>query len=386
MIKPKVRGKIVAIKKLKKTDSDGKKNEIHIQAQAEISPVYVEDTKSLPVALKEKITTALQSITEEKVTSFLSKLAISEEIRREAVKVINKETTYIARIPQKLDAKMKMGLLDFMTDKKTGENLGMLVDQKHKMRGYLRIDEASKADVASNLANIATQQQLANMTEVINDVRSRVISLQEGHDADLFGSVKGMHQQLLQMRDSRNPDIKKQLATHAITILNDVRGRIEVTILNTLRDIEFVPGTDRAILIKIAKNKNFLSDTVEKYDRIEELFGYYVTATQLLGYAYAFLDEPASYEDIFTPSRELVENENLQKLTAAENLYEERISETWYKNPENYLLKIKSSSHSVFMESSDIVEVEVTGEKLLEAIEHERKSNEENGEEVVSNS
>lgn len=363
----------MAIKKLKKTDSDGKKNEIHIQAQAEISPVYVEDTKSFPCALKKKITAALQNITEEKVLSVLSKLANSEEIRSEAVKVINKETTYIARIPKKLDAKMKMGLLDFMTDKKTGDNLGMLVDKKHKMRGYVRIDEASKADVASNLANIAIQQQLANMTEVINDVRSKVISLQEGHDADLFGSVKGMHQQLLQMRDARNPDTKKQLATHAITILNEVRGRLEATILNTLRDIESVPGTERTILIKIAMKKNFLSDTVEKYDRIEELFGYYVTATQLLGYAYAFLDEPASYEDIFTPSRELVENENLQKLTAAENLYEERIGEAWYKNSENYLLKIESSSHSVFMESSDIVEVEVTGEKLLEAIEHGRK-------------
>jgi hypothetical protein len=224
------------------------------------------------------------------------------------------------------------------------------------------------------------------MTEVINDVRSRVISLQEGHDADLFGSIKGMHKQLLQMRNARNPDIKKQLATHAITILNDVRGRIEVTILNTLRDIESVPDTDRAILIKIAKNKNFLSDTVEKYDRIEELFGYYITATQLLGYTYAFLDEPESYEDIFTPSKELVENENLQKLTAVENLYEERIGETWYKNPENYLLKIERSSHRMFMESSDILEFEVVGEKLLEVIEHGKKSNEENGEEVVSKS
>lgn len=376
----------MAIKKLKKTDSDGNKNEIRIQAQAKVSQVYAEDTKSLPVALKEKITNALQSITEEKVTSVLSKLANIEEIRSEAVKVINKETTYIARIPKKLDEKMKMGLLDFMTDKKTGENLGMLVDQKHKTRGYVRIDEASKADVASNLANLAIQQQLANMTEVINDVRSRVIALQEGHDTDLFGSVKGMHQQLLQMRDARDPDTKKQLATNAITTLNNVRGRLEVTILKTLREIESVPGTDRAILIKIAKNKNFLSDTVEKYDRIEELFSYYVTATQLLGYAYAFLDEPASYQDIFTPSRELVENENLQKLTAAENLYEERIGETWYKNPENYLLKIESSSHSVFLESSDIVEVEVTGEKLMEAIEYGRNQNKENGEEVVSKS
>ena len=146
------------------------------------------------------------------------------------------------------------------------------------------------------------------------------------------------------MRDARNPDTKKRLAIQAITILNDVRGKIEVAVLNTLRDIDAVPDTDRAILLKIAKNKNFLSDTVEKYNRIEELFGYYVTATQLLGYAYAFLDEPSSYKDIFTPSIELIENENLQKLVAAENLYEENIGETWYKNPENYLTENRTGS------------------------------------------
>ena len=376
--------KIVENKKTKKVAEDGKKNEIQIQAQTEVTTVFVGDTKSLPVALKEKITTSLMGITEEKLTGFLSKLVNSEEIRRKAVNVIHKETTYIARIPKKLEADMRSGLLDFMTDKKTGENLGMLVDPKHKMKGYMRIEEAAKADIASNLANIAIQQQLTYMTEVINDVRSRVISLQEGHDADLFGSIKGMHQQLLQMRDARNPDTKKQLATHAITILNDVRGKIEVAVLNELRDIDTVPDTDVAILLKIAKSKNFLSDTVEKYNRIEELFNYYVTGTQLLGYAYAFLDEPASYEDIFAPSNELIANENLQKLIAVENLYEESIGETWYKNPENYLLKIERASHSMFLENSDTIEIEITGEKLLEAIEHGRESSKENREEEVS--
>ena len=321
--------------------------------------------------------------TEQKAISFLSALANTEEIRREALKVIRKETTYIARIPKKLESDIKAGLLDFMTNKETGEKLGMLVDEKHRARGYMRISESTAVDVASNLANIAIQQQLAVMTEVINDVRSRVIALQEGHDADLFGSIKGMHQQLLQMRDARNPETKKQLATHAITLLNENRGKIETTILNILRDLDTVHETDVKILGKIAKNKNFLSDTVEKYDRIEELFSYYITATQLLGYAYAFLDEPFSYEDIFMPSKELIENENLQKLTAAENLYIEDIGDTWYKNPKDFLLKIEQTARSVFADSDDIIEIEVTGQKLLEAIENgEIPSDEDSKEEI----
>jgi hypothetical protein len=280
---------------------------------------------------------------------------------------------------------MQMGLLDFMHDKKTGENLGMLVDSKHKMKGYLRIDEVRSVNIAANLANIALQRQLVQMSEVLNDVRSRVISLQEGHDNDLFGSVKGMHDQLLQIRDVVNkPDIQKQLAVQAITVLNETRGKIEMAIISALKDIQLVPGTDWAVLRKIALNKDFLTDTIEKYNRIEELFGYYLTATQLLGYSYAFLDESFSYEDIFRPSIELIENENLQKLIAAEILYEEPLGETWYKNPDTYLQKIEAASQSLFLENSEYIEVEITGENLLEAINNGQDPTGENGEEEVS--
>ena len=355
--------------------------ETHLQPQpkTEIVPLTLDDAKSLPIALKDKLTTALANFTGEKGFNVLSMLANAEEISKEAVQFINKEATYIARIPKKLDDKMKNGLLDFMCDKKTGEKLSVLVDGKHKSRGYMRIDEINRVELASNLANIAMQQQLAQMTAVINDVRARVISLQEAHDDDLFGSIKGMHNLLLQMRDATNPETKRQLSTNAITVLNETRGKLETTILALLREIDSVASSDRAILLQIAKNKNFLADTVERYDRIEKLFEYYVTSTQLLGYAYAFLDEPRSYEDVFMPSIDIIENEHLQKLILAENLYNESIGETWYKNPEYFLQKIKNASQQLFIENSEFVEFEVSGEKLLEVIEHGSKPSKANG-------
>lgn len=361
-------------------------NQLQSQPKAEITPTYKGDTKSLPIALKDKLTAALANYTGEKGISVLSMLANAEEISQEVIQFINKETTYIARIPKKLNDDVKNGLLDFMCDKKTGEKLSVLVDGKHKSRGYMRIDEINRVELASSLANIAMQQQLAHMTEIINDVRAKVISLQEAHDTDLFGSIKGMRDQLLQMRDATDPDTKKQLSINAITELNKVRGILEETIIKTLRELDDIPNTDRAILYKIAKDKNFLTDTVEKYNRIEELFGYYITATQLLGYAYAFLDEPRSYEDIFMPSIDIIENEHLQKLVSAENLFNENVGEAWYKNPENYLLKIKNTSQTVFLDSSDFVEIEVSGEKLLEVIEHGSRPSETHGKIEVSDS
>ena len=352
----------------------------------ELVPICNEDTKSLPIALKEKITTALSGIAEEKMLAFLSTSLNCEEIRQDAMRVIRKETTYIAIITKNLDAAMNQGLLYFMTDSKTGENLGVLVDQKHKSRGFVQIEESIRTDLVENITNIAIQQQLLHMTEVINDVRSRVIALQESHDSDLFGSIKGMHQQLLQIKDAKNPDTRKQLTANAITVLNEVRGKVETAILNTLKNIADVPDSDVSIIGKIIRDKNFLTNTVEQYNRIEELFSYYLTATQLLGYAYAFLDEPQSYEDIFSPSPELIDNPNLQKLLLAENLFEETIGETWYKNPEKYLQEIKEQSHTLFLESHDTIEIEITGKELLEAIKYgETEDNTDSKEKISAN-
>lgn len=336
----------------------------------ESTTMHNEDTKSLPAAFKEKILNALSDIKEEKLLEFLSTSFNFEEIRQDVFKVIHRETIYIARIPKKFDAERNQGILDFMIDSKTGENLGVLVSKKHKIRGFVQIEEIVKTDIAENISNIAMHQKLALITEVINDVRSRVIALQEGHDSDLFGSIKGMHQQLLQIKDARNPDTRKQLTANAITVLNEVRGKAEAAIINELKNISDMPHTDIGIMGKILRDKNFLSDTIMRYDRIEELFSYYLTATQLLGYAYAFLDEPQSYEDIFAPNQELIANPNLHKLFLIENLYEEAIGETWYKNPERFLLEIKEKSHSLFQEDSDTIEIEITGKELLEVIEN----------------
>lgn len=326
--------------------------------------------KSLPAKLKESITSALAAVTEEKALRVISESLESNALRKKALQVIKKETSYIARIPKKLEGDMKAGLLDFMTDSKTGDNLGILVNSKSRAKGIMRIEKANvPVDISANITSIAVQQQLAEMAEVINDVRSRVIALQEGHDLDLFGSIRGMHQQMIQMRDAKDADTQKQLAYHAITVLNETRGKIEVAVISTLKDMPIIPNSDGKIIWQITKDKNFLSDVTEKYDRVEELISYYLTATQLLGYAYAFLGEENAYEDIFSPCPELLDDALLQKLISAESIYAEDITDAWYKCPAQYMLPIKDAAHQLFVpKDDDVIELEISGDKLLEEL------------------
>lgn len=326
--------------------------------------------KSLPAKLKESITSALASVTEGKVLRVISETLESKALRKKALQMIKKEVTYIARIPKKLEGDMKAGLLDFMTDSTSGDNLGILVNSKHRAKGIMRIEKANVPDdISANITSIAIQQQLAEMTEVINDVRTRVIALQEGHDQDLFGSIRGMHQQMIQMLDAKDADTQKQLAYHAIAILNETRGKIEVAVISTLKDMPIVPSGDSKIIWQITKDKNFLCDVIEKYDRIEELISYYLSATQLLGYAYAFLGEENAFEGIFSPCPELLDNALLQKLIRVEILFAEEITDAWYKCPAQYMLTIKDAAHRLFASKvNNVIEIEISGKRLLEEL------------------
>ena len=334
------------------------------------SMVEYEAQRTLPMKLKESITSALANITEEKALNLISQSLEGDAIRKKAEAIINKETIYVAKIPRKLDGAFDAGLLDFMTDSKTGENLGILVNGKNRIQGHVNIEQMSKSvDMASNIATLAVQQQMAQMTEVINDVRERVIALQEGHDQDLFGSIIGMHQQMAQMSDAKNEEVRKGLAINAITELNKVRGQLQSTIIKALKDMPILPQGDIKIAWEIAKDKTYLERATEAYDRIEELVSYYLAATQLLGYAYAFLGEESSYEDVFCPCPELLDDELLNKLVNAEAIYVEDIEDAWYKNPEQYMLQIKDASQRLFShKENDVIELEISGQKLLEAL------------------
>ena len=325
---------------------------------------------TLPAKLKDSITHALANITEEKVLSLVSRSIESNELRKKAAEMISKEAVYIAKIPKKFDGDFNAGLLDFMTDSKTGENLGVLVNGKNRIQGHVNIERVTKnTELSANVASIALQQQVAQMTEVINDVRDRVIALQEGHDKDLYGSVIGMHSQMIQMRDAKTEETRRGLAYGAITKLNDVRGRIQAAVAHELESMPNVPGDNMKIVWEIAKDKTYLQRVVDSYDRVEELVSYYLAATQLLGYAYAFLGEESSFEDIFTPCDVLLDQVALQKLVSAEALYNEDIQDAWYKNPAEYMLRIQEAATQLFLpKEDDVIELEIPGQKLLEAM------------------
>lgn len=341
------------------------------------SEYSIQDSASpsnVPATFRDKMVTSLQKIVDEKSSTLLSTLMRSAEVSSDIINTIQKELVYIARIPKHLEAGVRSGALTFMQKSGTRENLGAIVGQDHMNRGFVRIEQGYLPDpnLLHSLSNLAMQQQLARMAEVLDEVRSRVIVLQETHDKSLYGKLRGMQKQLIQMKDAQNRQTRKQLATNAITVLNETRGEITQRLIDELMHLPETPDNWLGAVWKTLRTKGFNDSLRVGYDKIQELFSYYLTATQLLAYTYAFLDEPASFYDVFLPDAELSNSVSIRKLILAERCVGS-IEDAWYKKPEIFLKRIQHESQELFCEKANVIEIEVTGAELLEAIIDEKE-------------
>lgn len=327
------------------------------------------DDKSLPAATRNKITKGLSNINNANISKALTTIFHQVDIGTDFVKHLQRGKVYLAEIPRKLQADFDAGKLQLMTIKETGEQVSEIVGLNNfGTRGHMIIKDAGfiHSNIPHDLASIAMQQQLAQMAAVIDEVRSRIIEMQQTYDESLLGELRGMRDQLAQVQNVEDLDNQRDLIKGAITHLNLTRGKIVQRLISELQKMPEIPQKAWRRFLKTFFKEGFRGKVIDGYEKIQELFSYYLAASQLLAYAYALLGEQRTYEDIFTPELELMQESSLENLIRSEDIVGVE-GERWYSNPQNYLELIKREAHNVFLRKEDVITIEVTGEQLLEA-------------------
>lgn len=217
------------------------------------------------------------------------------------------------------------------------------------------------------LQNAAIMQQLMQITEIVSDIRSRVIALQKLHDTDLTGGIIGVRDLLLQIKDPNDLSFQKSVLASAVNDLNRDRGRIQQELIGLLEEMPEMPRTGFGRAWKIARDDQFCTDVSEKHHRVQWLFSLYLTATMLLGYAYAIVGEGRAYGRVFMPDAELMDNANLIKLVRAEKMFVTVPEDAWYKNTDEYLGRLGREAQRLFADDS-ACQLQLTGSELQEVL------------------
>lgn len=328
-------------------------------------------SRSLPREVSKEIRLSLRRMRRKRAVAAFKQLFGAVRLGNEFLKNVNKTATYIAKIPKHLEKGFSAGDLRFMVKGDTGETLGTIVDAANQNRGFVRIEPGAPmaAGLSASLADLALQQQLANLADVVEDVRSRVAELKVIHDHDLLGTLRGMHSQLQSITTAEDGENRRDLLISAITVLHDTLGRVEQRLADELSRLPEVPDNGLVKAAKIFWSAGYLDKVQEGFETAQELFDYYLAGMQLLAYAYAMLGESGIAGDVLVPRESLIYNPDLVKMTKAETLCADMIrADVWYKTPEEYLERIALEAKQIFAGGQDVLSIEITGEEILEAM------------------
>lgn len=339
-----------------------------------IIPSGSADDRSLPATTRDKITKGLSNINNANISKALTTVFQQADLGADFARYIQRGKVYLAEIPRKLQSEFDEGKVKFMTIKDTGEQVSELVGPNNfGTRSHMIIKDADivHSNIPHDLATIAMQQQLAQMAAVLDEVRSRLIEMQQTYDASLLGELRGMRDLLAQVQTVKDLETQHDLIKGAIVDLNKTRGKITERLIDEMKKMPEVPDSAFKRVFRTFWKEGYRDNVVSGYEKIQELFGYYLAASQLLAYAYALIGEEQVYETIFTPDSELGNKQFLHNLINSEGIIGIE-GERWYSNPQRYLGYVLEEAKRLFVQKSDVIAIELTGEQLLEAVENVR--------------
>ncbi len=337
------------------------------------------DDRSLPAATRDKITRGLSNINNANISKALTTVFQQADLGADFIRHLQRGKVYLAEIPKKIQPDFDEGKVKFMTLKETGEQVSELVGPNNfGTRSHMIIKDADivHSNIPHDLATIAMQQQLAQMAAVLDEVRSRLIEMQQTYDESLLGELRGMRDLLAQVQTVKDLETQRDLIKGAIVNLNSTRGKITERLIAEMKKMPEVPASAFRRVFRTFWKEGYRDNVVSGYEKIQELFGYYLAASQLLAYAYALIGEEQVYETVFTPDSELENGQYLSNLVHSEVMVGIE-GERWYNNPQRYLGLVQKEAHKLFFDQSDVIRIQLTGEQLLEAAENVRTEREE---------
>lgn len=291
--------------------------------------------------------------------------------------IINPEKLYIAKFPKDVMVKIDSGQYAVMKDK-SGEILSTIIDtnlpKNRNIVHQLRLEEINPnlndkvKDLGSNVTNIAIQQQLAELTQMLIQIQTIVLEIKRGQMTDRIGLVlsgKNQLEQALQL-NSTDPN-RNGLIINSITTINTGRAQLELALKDEIKKEISIPDNKFMLFLKSFFSADFYKGIEEQYANIQEGMFAYFEATRLLTLAYSVIESKDALNKVLEPARNMIEisQPRMKMLAALATQGDSGATELWYDNPQKLLDKISSANRFQLPESIENVTLEFSGREIL---------------------
>lgn len=228
-------------------------------------------------------------------------------------------------------------------------------------------------DVSMNMQMMAMQQQMAKLTELVQDAYEAVKRIEQGQTDDRVGKLRagkeGMDQALL----IEDPELRKIAIGNALQLLLDARGQIGETLRSKVKAFPAIPKSQALQFIARLSSSSYFSGKDAAFNAIQEYYQLYLLASKLLADAYYYLGETRAAEKSYEDAIAFVRTLDFSNVKTLQYIHpNEDLSDTVCELAEPYLLNERAKSIEL-AKPYDTVELLLTDNEIMEVLENGEK-------------
>ena len=333
--------------------------------QKEVEKEIIEYDKTLKIS-------ALTSDVDYKgiINNFLQYIDIAT-----VLKDIKIGTEYVVQIPVKFQGGLRSGKYWIMENTKTGKRWPTLMecgkDGKNKIVTPLAIKKKEflrdnpVRDIENNYQNLYLQQQMHELSALIEDTLQTVQRIENGQLDDRIGLLESGRQGVilaLSQKDEATRTTSLMLATNNINV---AQNQIFENLKRKISDFKPLPKTNLGQFLKEMISTGYLDKKDDEYDAIQEYYNLYLEATRMLAGVYIITGDKETPERVFNMSIQKFKGIDYTNLKTIEYSHKNANFEKIYEDATVFLETEKQLS---LAEDSacECLEISINGEELLE--------------------
>ena len=293
-------------------------------------------------------------------------------------RTIEKGVEYVVQIPAKYQKQFEAGEYFINKNKTTGIEWPTLM-RKAENGQYRFVDdlpikqqELIKGnpfqDMCNSYHNIVMQQKLAQIADTVAETYETVKMIEVGQQDDRIALIESGKEQILLAMSIQDEEHKKDLLRSGAHDLLLGKEQIGKALQRRVEEFKALPDSGFSMFFTTLTRPGYLSKKDDEVEAIQECYSMYIEATKMLAATFAYTGETAAVEQTFKKSISFLKEIDFSAVKTIGLSHKDVDLSDWFFNHPVEYIEVEKEPCLESAKDYDYVQIEVSGEDLLEVI------------------
>lgn len=296
----------------------------------------------------------------------------------EIASTIEKGVEYVVQIPAQYQKQYEAGEYFINQNKTTGIEWPTLM-RKAETGQYRFVDDLPIKqqefiqgnpfqDICNSYHNIYMQQQMAQLSERVEETYQTVKMIEQGQQDDRVAFIEAGRKEImlaLTLQDENDRNEQMRLGIHNLLLGREQIGKAMVRRIENFKPL---PDNKAMLVLNMWLHNDYQSKKDDEIENIQECYEMYLQATKMIAGAYAYKGEIAAVEQTFGDGISFLDSIDFSKLKSIELAHKGIDLDDMFYNHASKYVEIEKKQCIESGKACDYVALEVTGDKLLEVL------------------